>query len=72
MQISMLDHIQKLIFVCIKMHEQLDKYNAICISVPAYHDLTPRNQSYVEVSQWNGKDMEEMSGNLVGVVTQSL
>jgi hypothetical protein len=40
--------------------------------VPAYHDLTPKNKSYEEVSQWNGKEMKEMSQYLLGVVTQSL
>jgi len=40
--------------------------------VPAYHDLTPKNKSYEEVSQWNGKEMKEMSRYLLGVVTQSL
>ena len=48
------------------------KYNAIWLSVPAYHDLTPKNKSYEEVSQWNGKEMKEMSRYLLGVVTQSL
>jgi len=50
----------------------LMKYNAIWLSVPAYHDLTPKNKSYEEVSQWNGKEMKEMSRYLLGVVTQSL
>jgi len=40
--------------------------------MPAYHDLTPKNMSYEEVSQWNGKEMKEMSQYLLGVVTQSL
>jgi len=40
--------------------------------VPAYHDLTPKNKSYEEVSQWNGKEMKEMTRYLQGVVTQSL
>jgi len=40
--------------------------------MPAYHDLTPKNKSYEEVSQWNGKEMKEMSQYLLGVVTQSL
>jgi hypothetical protein len=40
MQIGMLDHLQKLIFQFMKTHERLDKYNAIGLSVPAYHDLT--------------------------------
>jgi hypothetical protein len=35
------DHLQKWIFHFMKMHERLDKYNAIWLSVPAYHDLTP-------------------------------
>jgi len=35
MQIGMLDHLQKWIFHCMKMHEQLDKYNATWLSVPA-------------------------------------
>ena len=72
MQIGMLDHLQKWIFNFMKTHEQLNKYNAIWLSVPAYHDLTPKNKSYEEVSQLNGKEMEEMSQYLVGVVTQSL
>ena len=55
-----------------KTHERVDKYNAIWLSVPAYHDLTPKNKSYEEVSQWNGKEMKEMSRYLLGVVTQSL
>jgi len=40
--------------------------------VPAYHNLTPKTKSYEEVSQWNGKEMKEMSRYLLGVVTQSL
>jgi len=72
MQIGMLDHLQKWIFHFLKMHGRLDKYNAICSSVPAYHDLTPKNKSYEEVSQWNGKEMKENSQYLLGVVTQSL
>jgi hypothetical protein len=71
MQIGMLDHLQKWIFHFIKTHERLDKYNALWLSVPAYHDLTPKNQSYEEVSQWNGKKMKEMSRYLLGLVTQS-
>jgi hypothetical protein len=55
-----------------KTQERLDKYNAIWLSVPAYHDLTPKNKSYEAVSQWNGKEMKEISRYLVGVVTQSL
>jgi hypothetical protein len=51
MQIGMLDHLQKWIFHFMKTYEQLDKYNAIWLSVPAYHDLTPKNKSYEEVSQ---------------------
>ena len=71
-QIGMLDHLQQLIFPFMKTHEQLDKYNAISLSVPAYHDLTRKNKSYEEVSQWKGKEMNEMSRYLLGVVTQSL
>jgi len=55
-----------------KTHERLDKYNAIWLSVPAYHDLTPKTKSYEEVSQWNGMKMKEMSRYLLRVVTQSL
>jgi len=72
MQIGMLDHLQKWICRFMKTHERLDKYNAIWLSVPAYHDLTSKNKSYEEVSQWNGKEMKEMSRYLLGVVTQSL
>jgi len=55
-----------------KTHERLDKYNAIWLSVPAYHDLTAKNKSHEDVSEWNGKEMNEMSRYLLGVVTQSL
>jgi len=41
MQIGLLDHLQKWIFHFMKTHEGLDMYNAIWLSVPAYHDLTP-------------------------------
>ena len=68
----MLDHLQKWIFHFMKTHERLDKYNAIWLSVSAYHDLTPKNKSHEEVSEWNGKEMKEMSRYLFGVVTQSL
>jgi len=72
MQIGNLDHLQNWIFHFMKTHEWLDKYNAIWLSVPAYHDLTPKNKSYEEVSQWIGKEMKEMSRYLLGVGTQSL
>jgi len=72
MQIGMLDHLQKWIFHFMKRHERLDKYNAMWLSVPAYHNLTPKNKSYEEVSQWNGKEMKEMSRYLLAVVTQCL
>jgi len=71
-QISMLDHLQKWIFHFMKTHEQLNEYNAIRLPVPAYHDLTPKYRSYDEVSQWNGKEMKEISRYLLVVVTQSL
>jgi len=72
MQIGMLDNLQKWIFHFMKTHEQLDKYNTIWLSDPAYDDLTPKYNSYRVVSQWNGKEMKEMSRYLLGVVTQSL
>jgi len=70
-QIGMLDHLQKWIFHFMMTYERLVKYNAIWLSVPAYHDLTPKTKSYEEVPQWNGKEMKEMSWYLLGVVTQS-
>jgi hypothetical protein len=72
MQIVILDHLQKWIFHFMKMNEQLDKYNAIWLSVPAYHDLTTNLKSYEEVSQWNVKEMKEISRYLLGVVIQAL
>jgi len=72
MQIGMPDHLPKWILHFMKTHERLDKYNAIWLSVPAYHDLTHKNKSYEEVCQWNGKEMKEMSRYLLRVVTQSL
>jgi len=72
MQIGMLDHLQKWIFHFMKMHKRLDKYNAILLSMPAFNDLTPKNKSYADVSQSNGKVMKKLSRYLVGVATQSL
>ena len=71
-QIGILDHLQKWIFHFMKTHERLDRYNAIRLSVPAYHDLRPKNKSYEDVSQRNGKEMKVMSRYMHGVVTQSL
>jgi hypothetical protein len=72
MQIGILDHLQKWIFHFINAHERLNKYNVIWLSLSANHDLTPKNKSYEEVSQLNGKEMKEMSWYLLGVVTKSL
>ena len=72
MQIGMLEHLLKWIFHFMKTLKWLNKYNAVWLSVPAYHNLTPKTKSYEEVSQWNGKEMKEMSQYLVAVVTQSL
>ena len=55
-----------------KTPERLDTYNAICLSVPPGHDHTPKNESYEEVSQWNGTEMNEMSRYLLAVVAQTL
>jgi hypothetical protein len=72
MQIGKLDHLQKWIFHFMKTHKRLDKYNPIWLSVPAYHDLTPKNKSYGEVSECNEKKMKEMNRYLLRVVMQSL
>jgi len=72
MQIGMLDHHLEWIYQFMITHERLDKYNALWLSVPSYHDLTPKNKSYEEVSQWNGKEMMEMCLYLIGVLTQSV
>jgi hypothetical protein len=53
-------------------HQLLNKYNAIRLAVHAYHDLTHNTLLQEDVSPWNGKKMEEMSSNLLPVVTQSL
>jgi len=58
MQIGMLDHLQEVILHFRKTPGQLDKYNAIWLSVPAYHDFTPKTKSFEEVSQWNRKEMK--------------
>jgi len=46
MQLRMLDHLQKWIFHFMEMHQRLDKYNAIWLSLPAFHNFTPKNTSY--------------------------
>jgi hypothetical protein len=65
----MLDNLLKWILHIMKLHIRICKYMAICLSVPAYHDLTPKYKSYEEVPQWNGKEMKQMSRYLLGVVT---
>jgi hypothetical protein len=55
-----------------KTHERLDKYHAIWLFVSAYLNLTPKNKSYEKVSQWNRKEMKEISSYLLEVVTKSL
>ena len=42
-QIGMLDHLPKWIFHFMKTNTRLDKYNAIWLTVPAYHDPTQKN-----------------------------
>jgi len=42
MQIDMVDRFLKWIFHFMKTYQWLDKYNAIWLAVPAYHDLTPK------------------------------
>jgi hypothetical protein len=43
MQIGMLHHLQSWILHIRKIHEQLNEYNAIWISVPACNSLKPKN-----------------------------
>jgi hypothetical protein len=69
MPTGMLHYLQQWMFHFMKTHERLEKNNAIWLSVPAYHNLSPKTESYEEVSQWNGKEMKEMSWYLLGVVT---
>jgi len=45
MQIGMHDHFQKWIFHFMKTDERLDKYNALWLSMPAYHDPKPKTKS---------------------------
>jgi len=72
LQISMIDHLQTWIFHLLTTHTQGDKYNALCLSVRAYHDLTPKHKLFEHCSQWNGKEMPEMSRYLHRVVTQTV
>ena len=72
MQLGMLDHLHKWLFHFMKTHGRLNRYNALWLSVPAYHDLTPKTKSYEEVSQWSGKEVKEMSRYLLAVVVQTL
>jgi len=61
MQIGMHYHFQKWIFHFMKTHKPFNKYNAIWLSMLAYHHFTPKNQPYEEVSQLNGNEIKEMS-----------
>jgi hypothetical protein len=64
-QIGMLDHLRKWIFNFMITHKRLDNYNPIWLSVPAYHDLTPKDKSYEEVFESNGKELKEISQYLL-------
>jgi hypothetical protein len=44
MQIGLLDHLEKWIIYFMKTHEWLHKNNAIWLSVPAFHNLTPKKK----------------------------
>jgi hypothetical protein len=57
LSIGMLDHLQKWIFHIVMTHEWLVKYNVISLSMPAYHNHTPKIKSYKECAQWNVKEM---------------
>ena len=72
LEFSMLDHLQLWIFHFLKTHKRLDKYNGICLSVPAEPDVTQENQSTEEVFQCNGKEMKDMSQYQLGVVSRSV
>jgi len=72
LQFGMLDHLHMWRFYFLKMHELLNKYNPIWLSVAAYHNLTPTNRSDEQVSQSDGKEMNHMSWLLLAVVTQTL
>jgi hypothetical protein len=52
-QIGMLDHLQKGIFHYMMTHKWLHKYIESWLSVPTYHDLTPINKSYEDLSPLN-------------------
>jgi len=60
-QIGMLDHLQKWILHIMKTHKWLNKYNAFWLSVAAYHDLTSKYKSDEQLSQWNRKEMNQLS-----------
>ncbi|KAF8538639.1 hypothetical protein BDD12DRAFT_884597 [Trichophaea hybrida] len=70
MQIGMLDHFQKWILHFMMTYQRLDQYNAPWLSVPAYHDITPKTKSYENDFQWNGQQMKEIRGYRLGVSTQ--
>jgi hypothetical protein len=72
MLIGVRDHLQKWIFHSGMTHRQLNKDDAIWLSLPAYHNLTPKTQSNEDDSIVNGKESKEVSRYLLRVVTQSL
>jgi len=71
LQISMLDNLQIWILHFLNMYKWLYMFNAILLSLPAYHDLTPEYISYEDIVQWTGKAINEMNQYLLGVLTQS-
>ena len=72
MQIGMLKHLLTWLHEFSKQHKQLDKFNNIRLSVPAYLDMTKARCTYKEVSHWNGGEIKMMIRFLVGVVRNAL
>ena len=66
----MLKHLLGWLQEFLNQHKQLELFNDIQLSVPAYLDMSKPRCAYEEVSRWNGGEIKTMTRFLVGGYTQ--
>lgn len=70
--LGMMKHLMEWLLAFLEKHDRLHVFNQIWKTVPPFHDISPVNKTYSEVSQWQGKEIRIMSRYLLAVFTVSL
>lgn len=65
-------HLMEWITAMLSKHGRLERFIALSKRVPAYLDLTAPKRSYQEVTQWNGKEIKNMSRYLYATLAATL